>query len=67
VCELIPDEYEIIIRLSHDSGFVELEDGYGNKVDFPSNHEKLSFTIEDALQHALELVREARTLDGEQE
>jgi hypothetical protein len=58
VCELIPEGYEIIIRLSKDSGFVVLEDNAFNEVDYPSNNEYLNDSVEDALQYTIDLERE---------
>lgn len=49
----LPAGWEIRLSVEHEGGGVELLDEDGNQVDFPSNHERLVDTVNDAIAAAL--------------
>lgn len=50
----LPVGWEIRLSVEHHAGGVELYDEDGNEVDFPSNHEHLATTVNDAIDAALD-------------
>lgn len=50
---LLPDGYEILVRIERGSGIVELYDDEGNKPDSFVDGELLSSNIHDAIGYAL--------------
>jgi len=54
-CATLPPGWNIKIDLEFEGGSVDLYDPAGNKIDYPSNHEKLSDSIRDAIECAIEL------------
>lgn len=51
-CELLPDGWWIEIHLEHDGGGVELYDPEGERREFPTNYERMSDEIRDAIEYA---------------
>lgn len=49
----LPDGYTINIALQRNSGVAELCDDEGDDREFPSNHESLADTINDAVEFAM--------------
>lgn len=52
--EKLPDGYTINIALERNGGVAELIDDDGEEVEFPSNHESLADSINDAVEFAVE-------------
>jgi hypothetical protein len=51
-CSELPDGWTIELRMERGAGWIELYDSEGNQVDFPSNHERLDYTLIDAIEAA---------------
>ena len=49
----LPDGWEICICIEKDGGGVELFDSEGDEVEYPANHERLAYDVNDAIDHAL--------------
>ena len=54
-CEKLPNQFWIDVSIERNAGTVELYDGDGDGVDFPSNRECMADEINDAVEHAIEL------------
>jgi hypothetical protein len=54
VAEKLPDGYTINIVLERNSGDAVLYDDEGEECEFPSNHESLADTINDAVEFAIQ-------------
>ena len=52
--EKLPDGYTINIVLERNSGDAVLYDDEGEECEFPSNHESLADTINDAIEFAIQ-------------
>lgn len=49
----LPEDWGISIELEKDSGIVSLTNPMGDFEDFPTNHERLDYTLRDAVDHAI--------------
>lgn len=53
-CGELPDGWAITLQMENGAGWVELYDAEGNQVeDFPTNNERLDYTLNDAIDAAL--------------
>jgi hypothetical protein len=52
-CDKLPDGWQLNIVLESDGASVELLDCEGNEHTFPSDHERLSEEIRDAMEYAV--------------
>lgn len=51
----LPDGWEVVVRVEHEGGSVELVGPLGETyTDFPTNNERLDYTVCDALEFAVE-------------
>jgi len=52
---VLPEGWSICLNIERDGGCVELFDETGNQIEnFASNNERLDYTVNDAVEHALE-------------
>lgn len=51
----LPEGYNVSIEVERHGGAVLLEGPDGTNIDYPSNHETVQESVEDALSHAREL------------
>jgi hypothetical protein len=51
----LPQGYDVSISVERHGGAVLLEGPDGENIDYPSNHETVMESVEDALAHAREL------------
>lgn len=54
VCRDLPEDWQLSIELEKDAGSVQLTNPMGDIEDFPTNNERLEYTLGDALNHAIE-------------
>ncbi|CAM4005406.1 hypothetical protein [Ectopseudomonas alcaliphila] len=52
-CGKLPEGWRIELHIERDGGGVELYNAQGVEVDFPSDHGRLDYTVNDALEAAL--------------
>lgn len=53
-CGELPDGWKVEIHCEHGAGWVELYDDCGTHIDgFPTNNERLDYTVNDAIEAAL--------------
>jgi hypothetical protein len=53
----IPEGWTIRINLERHAGWVQLKNAFGESVEFPTNDERMSETVNDAMEHVTELTR----------
>lgn len=53
-CGELPDGWTIMLCAEHHAGTVELYGQDGSREEFPTNNERLDYTVIDALNHALQ-------------
>lgn len=53
-CGELPDGWTIMLCAEHHAGSVELYAPDGSREEFPTNDERLDYTVIDALEHALQ-------------
>lgn len=53
-CGELPDGWSIMLCAEHHAGTVELYRPDGSREEFPTNNERLDYTVIDALEHALQ-------------
>tara|TARA_Y100000815_G_scaffold176204_1_gene160426 strand:- start:4169 stop:4528 length:360 start_codon:yes stop_codon:yes gene_type:complete len=53
-CGELPDGWAIMLCAEHHAGTVELYGPDGSREEFPTNNERLDYTVIDALEHALQ-------------
>ncbi|MEQ9725219.1 hypothetical protein ABRP29_06215 [Pseudomonas sp. WHRI 8822A] len=65
-CGELPDGWSVLLNMERGSGCVELYDSNGVQIDdFPSDHERLDYTINDAIEHSLTAANSADVGQGE--
>lgn len=58
-CEELPDEWSIEVNAERDGAWVALLNAELEVVDFPTNNERLDYTVNDAIEFALLSTRQA--------
>ncbi|HCJ27897.1 MAG TPA: hypothetical protein DHV63_01000 [Pseudomonas sp.] len=53
-CGELPEGWTIMLCAEHHAGTVELYGPDGSREEFPTNNERLDYTVIDALEHALQ-------------
>jgi hypothetical protein len=50
---VLPQAWQIVIKVEHEAGWVELFDSSGKRINFPSHEETIEEAVADAIEFAL--------------